>query len=171
MFYKLVLCSFRKCSYAWLRLALSRLGIVWVIGFAFLLRTSAIQVNLMALGLSSVQPLHSLLHRLATFHTLAWTCPWLAAVGITFVSTLGIVWVNSTSALAYGNVRHSRKQVFALLSPCTIIVSFCSENTYIARCGFAEDWLRLGKAENKFSLCSHLAQSLRVFAGQKFTVR
>ena len=55
MFYKLVLCSFRKCSYAWLRLALSRLGIVWVIGFAFLLRTSAIQVNLMALGLSSAE--------------------------------------------------------------------------------------------------------------------
>ena len=51
------------------------------------------------------------------------------------------------------------------------LVSFYPLNTYIARCGFAEDWLRLGIAENKFSLCSHLAQSLRVFAGQKSTAR
>ena len=47
-----------------------------------------------------------------------------------------------------------------------LLVSFFSSNTYIARCDFAEDWLRLGIAENKFSLCSHLALSLRVFEEQ-----
>ena len=54
---------------------------------------------------------------------------------------------------------------------CLLLASFCSTNTYIARSGFAEDWLRLGITENKFSLCSHLAQSLRVFEEQKPTAQ
>ena len=49
MFYKLVLCSFRKCSYAWLRLALSRLGIIQVnLASAF----AAPELFILSLGLA-----------------------------------------------------------------------------------------------------------------------
>ena len=78
------------------------------------------------------------------------------------LSRLGIIQTSLASPLAAPSLgRFSTSRT----------ASFCFSSTYIARYGFAEDWLRLGIGSSKLSLCAHLAQSLCILEKQKSTVQ